>query len=399
MKTKPKIKILKLKRGKKMKKTLMYILLIAILLTTACSVTPGKPLEIGDVQATKIAELEAKVSKLEATQTPTAVPTATTVAPTAQQPAPTTIAPTAQPAAVQPTAVQQPVAVVPQVQAYAPFTPDWTGMPAACPSDDAVLEAHDLVGKALKVTHDSVPWESCLTVVELKPEFYGKVDIPLKAGYQYTAALVNQNVYMFWGGDSSISDAPLQWGTSFRWMPAYAASKTGKWATDPCELVTREYRFGRYLRNVNSGRLDVVYFNRVGPYVTLPGNISCSGWTPPALDDFTPSNYLEAAAMLGGLANSNEWTTNGVNWAWKYSKKVPGNGTYCDKEDPCWQTTYNPGIADGYIEIWLDKGTTMCDGKPAPAAGPYKFTAACNPILWDGKHNVDEFSYHPFADK
>lgn len=318
------------------------------------------------------------------TETPAVVPTTTPIATTA------IVATNAAPALTPvPTSGAQPTT-------YGVFTPDWSALDPACPSTDIVLQVHGLTGKVTVVDHPVVSWEPCLVVVELKPEFRGTT-IPLFNGYQYTAAIINGDVTTYWGGDPNVTGVTLQWGTTFRWGPMYRVVKEGQWmdSANPCELEVREYRFGRYRRNADSGQPDVPYFMRLGPYLTLPGNINCVGWVTPSLDEVVPRDYLQATAMLGGLANPGEWqhSSDMLNWSWKYSGKVAGSATYCPLGDPCWQTVYPPS-GPGYVELWLEAGARGPGGTVVSTAGPYKFHASDLAILMDGFHNVDEFSYH-----
>ena len=275
---------------------------------------------------------------------------------------------------------------------YMPFTPDWTGLSAACPSQTAFLKAHRLNANQV-IFHParSVTWEPCQYVVELKPAFYGKVTIPLMDGWAYTLAPVNQDVVDMWGGDPNVVTMTLQWGFTARWAPTYQ-SLPYKWllADNPCEWVVRDWRFGRYWRLPDLGLTppEVPYYDRVGPYTTMPGNVDCLGWVPPELDQTVPNNYLQATAMLGGLANSNEWkhSADKLNWAWRYSQKVAGSGTYCPRGMPCWQTTYIPPDSFGYIELWSQ-------------GGAQKFYAEDLAKLMLGNMNVDEFTYHADPNK
>ena len=267
---------------------------------------------------------------------------------------------------------------------YSPFIPHWTGLDVGCPAKDKTLADHGLTGKVIVVSSPQVSWEACELVVELLPQYRGTT-IPLLSGYQYTAATVEDEVVMYWGGDPQVKETTLQWGTTFRYGPTYGTKNASKWLdpADQCELVTREFRFGLYRRNTKSGQPDVPYYDRLGPYETLPGNTNCPGWVMPGLDQVKPDDYLQATAMIGGLARKNEWknSPDKLNWAWRYSAKGPGSATYCPPGDPCWQTVHVPQAGLGYVEMWVD-------------GGPKKFFARDLSTLLDGLHNVDEFSYH-----
>lgn len=302
---------------------------------------------------------------------------------------------TEEPAATEVAATEAPVVeeAVATLSNVAGFTPDWSGLDANAPSVEEVLKAHGLTADMVTVVDSrKTSWEPALVVIELKPEYQGKTVLPLLNGYQYTAATTT-DVTTFWGGDPNVTEVTLQWGTSIRWMPAYKASDYGIWAIDACELVTREYRFGRYMRNADSGQPDVPYFGRVGPYVTMPGNIDCKGWVVPAIDEFVPQSYLQAAAILGGRAVESEWTHSDdfMTWSWKHTEKGTGNESTAKFY---WQTVYMPQSSNGYVELWLGKGKTGPGGVAVSADGAYKFTYTDLAILLDGLHNVDEFSYH-----
>lgn len=287
---------------------------------------------------------------------------------------------------------------------YQPFTPDWSGLSTTCPPVEEVLAAHGITLDMLEgnqvVPHPAVSWDPCLVVVELKEEFRG-TEISLHNGYQYTPALADGRVEIFWGGDPNLPTVGLLYGTSFRWGPTYSLNKATWWLNpaDPRELACREHRFGRHRRNPDSGLADVPYYNRVGPYWTGVGNLDTQGWVPPALDATVARNYLDACAMFGGRAVESEWkygepeSGGYLNWHWEYTGKVDGSATYCDVGSECWQTVYPPS-GPGYVEIWLDVGARGPDGTNVATAGPYKFYASDLDILLDGNHNADEFSVH-----
>lgn len=309
----------------------------------------------------------------------------------ADTPTPPAVAPTATPIYGVPTAAA-PATNTPSVPSgptttgYVPFTPDWAGLSTNCPDKQSFLVAHGLT-EAQVIFHPapSVSWEPCEFVIELRPEFYGQITIPLINGYAYTLAPVG-DVTNMWGGDPLVTVSTLQWGFTARWAQDYQ-DLPYKWLdpANPCEWLVRDWRFGRYWRLPNLGLTppEVPYYGRLGPYRTLPGNVSCTGWIPPELDQTVPKDFLQAAAMLGGLANANEWkhSDDGLNWAWRYSQKVAGSANYCPSGMPCWQTTYIPPNSRGYIELW--------DG-----TGPRKFFAAGLPTLMLGNKNVDEFTFH-----
>lgn len=277
---------------------------------------------------------------------------------------------------------------------------------AEVPTYESMLKSHGLTPddiQELRQTTES--WEPGRHVVELTKENYGKKTIPLLEGYVYSVALQDGSVEILWGGDPKVLTADILWGFTARWVPEYEGKGYGEggWLSfaDPREFVVREYRFGRYMRSpdMQEVRTDVPYFGRFGPYYTGTGNLDTQGWVPPSLDSTVPRNHLDAAAMLGGLANEKEWAfgekaSGGfLNCSWTYSKKVPGSADYCPIGDPCWQTVYVPE-GRGYVEIWLSKGTTGPDGSPVTSDGPYRFFAKHRPILADGFHGVDELSYH-----
>jgi len=270
---------------------------------------------------------------------------------------------------------------------YGKFTPVWTGLPKDCPTAKEILAAHGLT-KDMLVNNDVEPvadvvWESCLIAIEFKPQYYG-TEIPLVLGYQYTADLTNGEVTEFMGGDPNVKSVTLEHGTTFRYGPTYVANHAGQWLNpnDVREVACRDARFGYYHRVMESGLPHLPYHDRLGPYGLKMGNFNID-WVAPSPDQVVPKNYMDACAMLGGLARENEWTTDGTNWAWKYSAKVAGSADYCPAGDPCWQTTYVPQNASGYIELW--NGT-----------GPQKFFASDLSKLMSGRYNVDEFSYHPY---
>lgn len=277
-------------------------------------------------------------------------------------------------------------------QGYEKYTPDWSRLSTDCPRAENVLKAHGLTMDMLMdnavVPSRNVSWEPCLVVIELDAEHRG-TEIPLLNGYAYDAAPVDTDVTLFWGGDPNVRNVKLQWGTSFRYGPAYQAVKEGWWLdpSNAIEWATRSVRFGRYWRNAGLGISDVPYFGRTGPYYVRTGNLDVQGWVPPSVDAVQPRDWRDATAMLGGLARQSEWTTDGTNWAWKYTDKVAGSGDYCPQGNPCWQTTYVPQASLGYIELW--------DGQ---LDAPRKFYARDLALLISGRYNVDEFSYHPFPD-
>jgi len=288
-----------------------------------------------------------------------------------------------------PDATEAPAAVATVEPAgYEKYTPDWDSLTADCPTEAEVLAAHGLNLNMLEndqlVPSPTVSWEPCLFVIELKEEFHG-TNLPLLRGFQYTAALTDETVQIFFGGNGT--EVKMLWGTTIRWGPTYVATHAANWLDpdDPRELAVRENRFGRYRRSAESGLPGLPYFNRWGPYNTQMGNLDID-WTPPALDSVEPQNYLDAAAMLGGLAREDEWLNEGDNWRWRYGEKVDGSGTYCPEGDPCWQTVYIPPASTGYVELW--------DGD---LGGPRKFYANELDVLLSGKYNVDEFSYLPFG--
>lgn len=263
-------------------------------------------------------------------------------------------------------------------------------MSPVAPTRANFLKAHNLTVPDVQVFNpEPAVWEPGLQVVELAESLYGDFCLELQAGWVYTVALTDGRVEVIWGGDPSITEVPVLWGFSARYIPSYMNKiyGLGGWL-DPQnqdELLIREWRFGAYLRNeeMEGIREDVPYFERFGPYYTGVGN-SDTDWTPPALTAIVPNDYRDAAAMLGGLARENEWTfhKNGVI-VWKYGDKVSGSGDYCQPTEPCWQQFYVPPASDGYVEVWHN-------------GGPVKFYADNYPDFMGV--TVDEFSYHPIDD-
>lgn len=256
------------------------------------------------------------------------------------------------------------------------FTPVWNGLDPKCKSVEQVLADHGLTADMV-IVHPvrKVSWEPCLLVFEFKEQYRGstvKLDV---LGYADTIALVDDDVTQFFSGDPDVTQVASQWGFSARWGRTYQETAEGRWLNpnNSCEWNVREYRFGRYWRLPNIGLPDVPYYTRVGPYMTMPGNTNCNGWVPPALDEIVPQDYLQATAMLGGLAIESQWkhSPDKANWAWKYS----GDGTFK------WQTVYMPQASYGYVELWVD-------------GGPKKFYATDLAELMLGNLNVEEFSYH-----
>lgn len=268
---------------------------------------------------------------------------------------------------------------------FAKFTPDWSGMSTSCPSPEDILKAHgltmDMLANSQLVPVPAKSWEPCQVVVELKDQYVG-TKIPTKPGYVYTADTPD-GVIIFLGGDPNVQEITLQHGTTFRYGPTYQSTKEGKWLdpNDQRELACRDVRFGFYHRNLGNGQPLTPYFGRTGPYGTQLGNLNVD-WNPPSPDATVPQNYMDACAMLGGLARGSEWShsPDKLHWAWKYTGKVPGSSTYCPQGDPCSQTPYVPNSSLGYVEIWYQGGV-------------HKFYAQNNKTLMDGQHNVDEFSY------
>lgn len=274
------------------------------------------------------------------------------------------------------------------------------------PTGDDFLEAHDLTMGQVQyfvypedVDKDTKPtWEKALFVIELEEDQYGKVSVPLLEGYAYTVALCDGTVRTFWGGDPNVREVTLQWGLSARWVPAYLQDKASSWLSleNPEEWVTRENRFGRYRRSPESGLPNLPYFDRWGPYNTLSGNVL--NWNPPSLDAVNATTYLEAAALLGGLAREDEWSrTDDGGWVWRYGQKEAGSGTYCPQGDPCWQTVYVPPSSRGCAILWMEAPKEISGGQRATNGGPYPFYAGDLAVLLDGDHQVDEFSYHPVS--
>lgn len=272
---------------------------------------------------------------------------------------------------------------------FTKFTPNWSGLSANPPSDDEVLSALGLSRDQLQMFKREKPsWEPALWVIELKPEFYGNVTINMPNGYQMTADTVNYEVITFYGGDPAVPSVKLLHGTSIRWMPTYLASDAGKRLADPALLVALENHFGRCYRNQNSGRADVPYFGRVGPYQTWPGNVY-PAWTPPGLDETVVTNSMDAVAVLGGMLNN--WTFANGNALWKSPHKGQANAT---GEVHYWQEFCVPAVSSGYVEIWLEAGQIGPGGTEVATRGSYKFYADDLRYLLDGHHAVDEMTYH-----
>lgn len=270
---------------------------------------------------------------------------------------------------------------------FAKFTPNWNGLSATPPTDDEVLNALGLNRNQLQMfQRESPSWEPALWVIELKPEFYGNVTINMPNGYQLTADTVDYENITFYGGDPAVTTAKLLHGTSVRWMPAYAASDAGKRLLDPALLVALENHFGRCYRNQNSGRADVPYFGRIGPYQTMPGNIYPE-WTPPGLDETVVRTNMDAVAMLGGMLEN--WTIANGNAAWKNPNKgVSG----ADAQPHYWQQFCVPAITSGYVEIWNVAGQIGPNGVAVSAPGSYKYYS--DDLKWLLQWSVDEMTYH-----
>lgn len=264
------------------------------------------------------------------------------------------------------------------------FTPNWTGLPKDCPSRAAFLKAHNLT-EDMVIFHPAptVSWRKCQEVIELKPQYYGITVIPQVNGYFYNDALADGTVTNMWGGDPKVTSVTLQWGFTATWGPANLDSPYPFVdPQNPCEILVEDARFGLYWRLPNIGLPPVEdpYYTRNGPYVTQPGNMYCEGWVPPSVDQSVPNDYLQAAALFGGLANESEWShPDPYTWVWKYSKKVPGSATYCPDGMPCWQTVYVPLNSRGYVNIWVGDG-------------PKKFYASDLSTLMLDNLNVDEFT-------
>lgn len=264
------------------------------------------------------------------------------------------------------------------------FTPDWNGLSKDCPSKDSFLKAHNLTAdKVIFHPAPNVSWRKCQYVIEFKPQYYGQITIPQLNGWFYDDALADGTVTDMWGGDPNVPSVKLQWGFTATWGPA---NLDGPYKfvdpNNPCEILVEDARFGYYWRLPNIGLppSEDPYYTRNGPYKTLAGNMYCPGWIPPEVDQTVPLNYLQAAAMFGGLANSEEWThPDQWTWVWKYSKKVAGSATYCPTGMPCWQTVYVPQNSRGYVVLWVGNG-------------PKKFYASDLSKLMLNNLNVDEFS-------
>lgn len=270
------------------------------------------------------------------------------------------------------------------------FDPNWTGLSSNAPSDEDVLKAFGLTRDMLQMfKREKASWEPALWVIEFKPEFYGKVNLNMtENGYQVTVDSVNYGVITFYTDDPAVTAVLTEHGLSIRWMPAYLASEAGKRLADPALLVALENHFGRCYRNPNSGRADVPYFGRVGPYQTWPGNVY-PAWTPPGLDETVVTNSMDAVAVLGGMLNN--WTFANGNALWKSPHKGQANAT---AEVHYWQEFCVPAISSGYVEIWLEAGQIGPGGTEVTTRGSYKFYADDLRYLLDGHHAVDEMTYH-----
>ena len=270
------------------------------------------------------------------------------------------------------------------------FDPNWTGLPTNPPSDDEVLKAFGLTRDMLQMfKRESASWEPALWVLEFKPEYYGKVNLNMtENGYQVTVDSVNYGVITFYTDDPAVTAVLTEHGLSIRWMPAYLASDAGKRLADPALLVALENHFGRCYHNPNSGRADVPYFGRVGPYQTWPGNVY-PAWTPPGLDETVVHNNMEAVAMLGGMLEG--WTIENGNAAWTNPDKGNPGAT---AQVHYWQEFCIPALSHGYVEIWLEAGQVGPGGTEVTTKGPYKFYADDLRYLIDGFHAVERMTYH-----
>lgn len=273
---------------------------------------------------------------------------------------------------------------------FVKFTPNWSGLSSNAPTDDQVLKAFGLTRDMLQMfERKSASWEPALWVIEFKPEFYGKVNLDLtENGYQVTVDSVNYGVITFYTDDPLVTAVLAEHGLSIRYMPTYLASDAGKRLADPALLVALENHFGRCYRNQNSGRADVPYFGRVGPYQTWPGNVY-PAWTPPGLDETVVTNSMDAVAVLGGMLNN--WTFANGNALWKSPHKGQANAT---AEVHYWQEFCVPAVSSGYVEIWLEAGQIGPGGTEVATRGSYKFYADDLRYLLDGHHAVDEMTYH-----
>lgn len=272
------------------------------------------------------------------------------------------------------------------------YTPNWSGLSKDCPTKDQFLKAHNLTASQVRFhPAPQVSWRKCQYVIELKEEFYGKVTIPQVNGWFYNEALVGDIVTNMWGGDPKVTEVTLQWGFTATWGPANLDNPYPFVdPNNPCEIVVGDFRFGLYWRLPGIGLppAENPYYGRSGPYVTEPGNMNCKGWVPPAIDQVVADNYLQAAALYGGLTNEAEWThsPDKANWHWAYSGKVAGSADYCPTGMPCWQTTYVPQNMKGYVEFWYQ-------------GGPKKFYASDLSFLMLDNVNPDEFTVHTSPNK
>jgi hypothetical protein len=264
----------------------------------------------------------------------------------------------------------------PAPESFQKFDPDLgkiAAMSPISPTRTEFLQAHGLLDTDVQPNSKPNPvWEPGLFSVRLQPENYGKLCLPLLEGWVYTTALPDGRTEVIWGGDTHLTEIPVLWGFSARYLPAYNGKLDGLggWLSVayPLELAVKEYRYGLY--------------GSSQPYYVGVGNLNLD-WTPPAITATEPRDWRDAAALLGGRAVESEWTNpeTGV-WKWRYTSKVEGSATYCSPNYPCWQTAFVPlASTTGYVEMWV-------------GSGPEKFYSTDLATLMDGQHNSDEFTFH-----
>lgn len=227
--------------------------------------------------------------------------------------------PTAEPPTIQPEATNK-VPVIPTQIVGSPDTelefggPDRSGR---CPTDGSMRELLGLEDVKPVFTGENVVWDSC------KWNFQGTtpVTFPLPGTWQATYTQSDGTVITEYGTDGFTITAK---GATIRYLGDYNTEDMA-WATNACDLIVREYRFG---------------ISRIPAYETFPGvNIECTDWVQPEPAQYCPVNSLQAAALIGG-DNYRYWTPPD----WEY-------GAWVFRSGGSFHTLRHPG-GPGWLDVW-----------------------------------------------
>ena len=223
-------------------------------------------------------------------------------------------------------------------------------MNTMCPTDDqmqAMLQLDRNKVKPVKTGNKDIPWDTCKWTLQMVGVFNAHYNLTMPKGWQFTVTMndAGQTVAVFYGDDGLMKDVL---GATIRYRPAYQTDET-LWVNNPCGpdgLLVREYNFGQ---SEERGTLT---------YPTVPGNISCAGFTMPSLAPVAvssstdnsnpkcPKNATETANLLGGKAEN--WKDLGLDVGRDFRKWSFSSLDFTTLTYPGWGSFDHWKMGNGY---------------------------------------------------